>query len=469
MKKMRKSFFKKTFSFVLTLVTFAGLFVVMPTKADAISYSDTSLSAMRERAEEIINYKWTPSSDIKTWNGNKYNGRDYFPKGVTVTGVPYTLFTSEVGVNSLVSLADYKGLVASNYSSTAKCVSMGNAYRTGPVYGSCCADFICEVFGGVFMNGSKMSYHNTGIRNSDDVIRRDNAKVRDIQAGDALCSSDYAHIIWIGDITSTSMTVYEQTPPVARKVVINKPSGDSTLRYNGKTYNIIVRSKQIRQDNNQKYYLDLNSLVDGVYVNNISAVATADVYINGQMVANDCTDFYQQLPAGTSYKITDIRAKNGYVLTGQTTYSGTLWSAVNVNIPFSKASSGFSCNFRMKAGGYVSAYGDPGLKTYVGRIYNNDTIRVLEVYSNGVFKVSCPWDGGYDRIVYASLYNFPVRLTQYVVAYDANWNRVGRGYPNDNCKVLAITSTYVKLACPWYENGRSYTKEIYVRPGEIMG
>ena len=59
------------------------------------STTETTLSAMRARAEALVNYKWTPSKKISTWNGNSYNGKNYFPAGSTVTGVPYTLFTWE--------------------------------------------------------------------------------------------------------------------------------------------------------------------------------------------------------------------------------------------------------------------------------------------------------------------------------------------------------------------------------------
>lgn len=154
---------KRMLSILLVIVM---LMCSMPMNENAIDLfsidasAETSLSAMKERAEAIINYEWVPSQNISTWNGNLYNGRNYFKKGETVKGVPYTLFTTEVVSFSLLSLSQYKTKASLNYSATAKCASVNYNTRTGPVYGSCCADFICEVFGGNFMNGNNMLYHN---------------------------------------------------------------------------------------------------------------------------------------------------------------------------------------------------------------------------------------------------------------------------------------------------------------------
>ena len=54
----------------------------------------------------------------------------------------------------------------------------------------------------------------------------------------------------------------------------------------------------------------------------ISEYGTADVYINDNLVCNDCSDYYQQHPYGTTYKITDIKATTGHTYNG--IYSGNL-------------------------------------------------------------------------------------------------------------------------------------------------
>ena len=210
------------------------------------SYSSTTYEAMLARAEAIVNYTWTPSQDIATWNGNRYNGLTYFPAGSTVVGEPYTLFTSEVVSWSLCSLEQYTTKAGSNYSATAYCNSV-SATRTGPVYGSCCADLVCEVFGGNFMNGDNPRYHNVAaIRNSSYGTTIHDQKMSDIKAGDALSDApNHYHIIWVGNVTDTEITIYEQTPPVARKVVLNKAEhtdANGYFVYGDKQYSVITRS-----------------------------------------------------------------------------------------------------------------------------------------------------------------------------------------------------------------------------------
>ncbi|MBR3975681.1 MAG: hypothetical protein IKJ88_07465 [Clostridia bacterium] len=208
---------KKTISIFLAVLMFLSIVPSSELGVNANAYSSTSFASMKERAEAIVNYQWKPSQDIATWNGNSYNGRTYFKKGETVTGVPYTLFTTEVVSFSLLSLVQYKEKASVNYSKTAYCVSMG-ATRTGPVYGSCCADFICEVFGGNFMNGNSMRYHSvSAIKSSSYGTTTYNVKAENIKAGDAVSNTSGTHIVWIGEVTDSYFMIYEQTPPVAKK------------------------------------------------------------------------------------------------------------------------------------------------------------------------------------------------------------------------------------------------------------
>ena len=195
-----------------------------------------SLSSMRARAEAIVNYEWVPSRDITVWNKAYYEGSNVFKAGKKVKGVPFTLFTSEVVKRSLVTLSEYKNLASSNYSTTAICKSR-RAERTGPVYGSCCASFVSEVMGGSYMGNNVSSIQNSKYAN-----HKTKARARDIKPGDALNKS--THAIWIGDVTDKYYVIYEQTPPVARKVVIKKSSViDSSGRfyYRGSIYESLTR------------------------------------------------------------------------------------------------------------------------------------------------------------------------------------------------------------------------------------
>ncbi len=223
------------------------------------STTETTLSAMRARAEALVNYKWTPSKKISTWNGNSYNGKNYFPAGSTVTGVPYTLFTWEFNVRSLCSLNQYKAVASKNYSDTTYCNSVG-ATRTGPVYGSCCADLVSEVFGGSYMSGDTIGIHSVGGHWKSELgTTVKNQKMSDIRPGDAVSDSGQHHIIWVGYVTDSTITIYEQTPPVAVKKVLNKSQytdAYGNFIYNGATYNVITRSKAFIDDSNP--FVDVN-------------------------------------------------------------------------------------------------------------------------------------------------------------------------------------------------------------------
>lgn len=218
--------------------------IFCPKKVVALSNA-TDFEAMKERAEAIVNFEWVPSERIDVWNENPYNGKMHFEAGEIVRGMPYTLFTSEIVGDSLLSLDQFKSKATANYSATAYCVSVG-ANRTGPVYGSCCATFISEVFGGSFMSGSNPKYDSVqGIQNSVYSTTTRNVKITDIASGDAVSSSSGGHIIWIGEVTESTITIYEQTPPVARKVVIDKKTAvnsDGYLVYENGIYNVVSKS-----------------------------------------------------------------------------------------------------------------------------------------------------------------------------------------------------------------------------------
>lgn len=46
--------------------------------------------------------------------------------------------------------------------------------------------------------------------------------------------------------------------------------------------------------------LDVNGFLDGTVVGNTSGYGTFDVYVGGTRVANQTTDFYQDIDKGTS-------------------------------------------------------------------------------------------------------------------------------------------------------------------------
>ncbi len=222
-------------------------------------------------------------------------------------------------------------------------------------------------------------------------------------------------------------------------------------------------------NNNAYYYLDLNGYLDGSYRDNISGIATADVYVNGRKVANDVSDYYTSWKNGSTYTITDIRAKSGYVYNGASSYSGTITQRVNVDLSFSKAASYTSVNFKMKSGAYTNAYSNANLSSKVGRIYTGDLITITRVYNNGVVRLSCPWSGGTTKTVYARASEIKFKATKYVNAYSAvNGSYVGRVYPQDLVVVQSFHfssgTTWMKASCPWTGG---VNKTIYIRCNDI--
>ena len=84
------------------------------------------------------------------------------------------------------------------------------------------------------------------------------------------------------------------------------------------------------------YYLDVNGLLDGTATGNTAGYGTFDVYINGNLVANDVTDFYQQYAYGTKYEIKDIKSNTGKTYNGVSSgsISGTIGTSNSIQLKF---------------------------------------------------------------------------------------------------------------------------------------
>ena len=237
---------------LLTVITFTLILTIgfiNPLICFALKEEESEIFIqMLERAEAIVNYEWIPNQNMDVWNENPYNGKMYFEGGKTVIGMPYTLFSYELGFDSLLSFSQFKFKENQNYSTTAYCSSVGDT-RTGPVYGSCCATFVSEVLGGSFMNEGNPRYdYVTGIQNSPYGTTYRNVTIDNLKPGDAISNTVSSHIMWVGAIDDTTLTIYEQTPPVARKVVVDKASAvdaNGYFVYGGKIYNIVTKSNDL--------------------------------------------------------------------------------------------------------------------------------------------------------------------------------------------------------------------------------
>ena len=272
-----------------------------------------------------------------------------------------------------------------------------------------------------------------------------------------------------GTKVANDCTDFYQSVKAGSSYVIKDIKTKSGYKYNGSS----SYSGKINGDVNvnlkftKSYYtLDLNGLLEGNSRDNISGLATADVYINGTKVANDCTDFCKSVKAGSTYVIKDIKTKSGYKYNGSSSISGRINGDVNVKLSFSKKITYFTTNFKMKSGVYTDAYTSYTLATKTGRIYPGDVITIKRVYSNGVVQLSCPWNNNGEKLVYAKISELKFKATKYINAYTGvNGSSSGRVYPNDLVTVMAIYSSgWMKCSCPWTGG---VNKTIYIKTSEI--
>ena len=64
------------------------------------------------------------------------------------------------------------------------------------------------------------------------------------------------------------------------------------------------------------YELDMNSILDGVRENERHNYGTVDVYINGERVADDVSDFNGNYPYGTEFEFKDLKGTDGHHFVG---------------------------------------------------------------------------------------------------------------------------------------------------------
>ena len=432
---------------VLLVATFmlgvlpAGTFVFSASAA-----TDTTYEAMLARAEAMVNYEWTPTTDIATWNGNPYNGLTYFPAGKTVKGMPYTLFTSEVVFDSLLSLDQFKAVASSNYSYTAYCVST-SSNRTGPVYGTCCATFVSEVFGGNYMNGANPRYDSvTQLKNSSYGTMTTGVKATAIKSGDALVATGVSHIVWVGETTASTVTIYESTPPVAKKTVVSRSSINSSgyLLHDGVAYSTVVRSNQFNSTG--------------------STTTTPSPDVSG-IVATSVADFKAYVPI-TVYPCTGARFYA--YLEDRTTQDGQIWPEdkcvinaiyedgwVQVTYPTSggeKTRYSQLSNFVIDTNAtpkvftateQVTAYQHKDMTTTTGYLGVGDKCYAVAA-SGSATQVLYPITGGY-KLAWVATSQLPAlsEPTSYTVTYDANG---GSGAPAAQTKTQGTALTLSTIA-----------------------
>lgn len=192
-----------------------------PTPGIVIPYD-----VMLSRAEKMVNVPWEAKTSFYKWNDD-----EMFEKGKTYYGMPYTLWWGGYTYKSWYENSDR------NYSFTANASNYGE--RTGPYYGSCCADFVSEV-----LALPTHSRNCDGIKNQIDYLNAldgESAKAYNLKVGDVLWSEP--HVMWVGVVNGDTVTIYEQTPPIARRFnfSVSKDSSNGYVKHSGIVFDVVLR------------------------------------------------------------------------------------------------------------------------------------------------------------------------------------------------------------------------------------
>ncbi len=152
------------------------------------------------------------------------------------------------------------------------------------------------------------------------------------------------------------------------------------------------------------YYLDLNGYLDNVSSTGTNNYGTFDVYVNGILVADDVTDFYQLLTYGSTYEIKDIKALTGH------TYNGVYAGSLTGTMPEGDTSVylNFSTNsYYLDLNGYLDGVVSPNIEGY----------GTADVYVNGI-QVANDVTDFYGLVAYGSTYEIKDIKCQDGIRYD---------------------------------------------------
>lgn len=235
----------------------------------------------------------------------------------------------------------------------------------------------------------------------------------------------------------------------------------------------------------KSFYLDLNGMLDGATSGGIAGYGTADVYINGSLVANDVTDFYQQYPYGTRYEIKDIRAATGRTYNG--VYSGSTSGTIgtgNVAVSLNFTINSYTNTVSHWAWGFNHGEGNNGDKrafalgntTFVakyGSTYTMNSSKQTAIpngfYLGGSFGTSnisgswntYPMGTNVTQQAYGMSYEYDYYPTTYSIGYNMNGGTNNPSNPGSYNVLYGVTfnnptrDRYTFMG--WYEgNNRIY-------------
>lgn len=462
---------KKLIALVAAVTLLVTAISIEFVNAESKVVTEGSYSKMLERAEAIVNYEWIPTQRIDVWNENPYNGKMYFEAGEKVKGVPYTLFSWELGVDGLLSLEQYKEKAAINYSTEAYCNSVA-ANRVGPVYGNCCGTFVSEVLGGNYMNGKNPRYDGVGtIERSSYGTCYKKVKAANLQPGDALSNTSGGHIVWVAENDGKQIKIYESTPPVSTITVLDlstSVNSDGYLVCRGGTYNIVTKSNEIIRDDLESIASLDYSIPMPIKARTISTEKTI-VYdaINGMAKFNkiyssdDCfiDAIFENGWCHVNYPLNDGGLDNGYVET-------SVFFDDNFNKKTITTSTATSTYSRVDLSEPVGITGARDNVTVVGEKENN--YQIIYPLSTGGYKLGWASIEALTQEVEEHTLNALCPFKAYlctpdhIVCYNSDLTTSpGRIYTDDFCMIEEIYSDgWCRVVCPWSDGSDKvvYTK-----------
>lgn len=165
------------------------------------------------------------------------------------------------------------------------------------------------------------------------------------------------------------------------------------------------------------YTLDLNGYLDQNVAYDLNGYGCVDVYVNGNQLGQNVTDFCQQFPCGSTYEFKNIQAFNGFTYTGvqQGALSGIIKGNLDIRLAFVK-------NAAICTG--INIESKPLKVEYLeGDSWNLDGLSITASYSDGTIKNvtgSCQITG-YDST--PGVKTIKISYSGFETAFSVNVNR----------------------------------------------
>lgn len=132
----------------------------------------------------------------------------------------------------------------------------------------------------------------------------------------------------------------------------------------------------------KQWYLDVNGKLDSTYSGNISGFGTVDVYVNGVLTSDDCSDYYTQHPYGAKYEITDIKPAIGHTYDGYIDADGVTHSAEDSIVGYIPADRNISVTLIFHTNHYFIEYQANGGAHVTGTMQKSEHVYGVEKHLN---------------------------------------------------------------------------------------